>query len=395
MDAASQPAARRVETLHAVPSLTPAAESPRTLKVVVNYRLSEAGRKASLLNGGNGRARQSATLTVPVTRLHLVLVEPDGTARLKLRPQYRLNAEQRIVRVNLPPAYDQPPTLDDLLQDAARNHELERGFYAQHTTARVSRREQNQQWLDEVAGEFLADPTRRAVPHPAPTARLCQIATSRGSIAFHARHMTGLAAKVPLEAFRRYLNDLRIRNGRAELQRERDVQIDAERRQMMHEWIAAHGTSAQQERLAAGVLPKPEWVGLVADHTFAALQLMPVFEPAGPATLQAFLRQHAGYEAAVVASDGLRVVTRLLTDATAVQWAWMKWVRHVLPDAQVQLRTRQIAWKADARAPWYRAVTLLVTTRVGVLTLRREFVVPDTAPAGLERIKEEAGCPSA
>jgi len=60
MDAASQPAVRRVETLHAVPSLTPAAESPRTLKVVVNYRLSEAGRKASLLNGGNGRARQSA-----------------------------------------------------------------------------------------------------------------------------------------------------------------------------------------------------------------------------------------------------------------------------------------------------------------------------------------------
>ena len=38
MDAASQPAVRRVETLHAVPSLTPAAESPRTLKVVVNYQ---------------------------------------------------------------------------------------------------------------------------------------------------------------------------------------------------------------------------------------------------------------------------------------------------------------------------------------------------------------------
>ena len=36
MDAASQPAVRRVETLHAVPSLTPAAESTRTLKVVVN-----------------------------------------------------------------------------------------------------------------------------------------------------------------------------------------------------------------------------------------------------------------------------------------------------------------------------------------------------------------------
>ena len=44
------------QTLHAVE--TPkAVESTRTLSVTADYRLSEAGRKASLLSGGNGQSR--------------------------------------------------------------------------------------------------------------------------------------------------------------------------------------------------------------------------------------------------------------------------------------------------------------------------------------------------
>lgn len=362
---------------------------PRTLSVQVTYRLSEAGRKASLLSGGDGRARQSTTLRLPASRLHLVQVEPDGTARLKMRPQYRLNAEQHIVRVNLPPIYDHPPTLDELLQDAARNHELERGFYAQHSSRRITRREATQQWLDEIARDFLADPTQRAVPHPQPTPRFCQIATSRGSVAFHAHQMTGLPAKVPLEAFRRFHNDLRIRHGQADLQRERDVQVDAERRRAMADWIREHGTDAQRERLAAGVFPKAEWVALMADHVFAPLAEMPMFTPAGPADLQAFLRQRPGYESAVVTSSDFRVVTRPLTEARPVEWEWLQWIRRHLPAATLHLRARLLLWTKDPNAPWRRTVTVLVTTNVDTLSLRREFVVPQTAPRPVERTKED------
>ena len=57
-------------------------------------------------------------------------VDNNGVARLKLRPQFKLNTDQRIVKIKFPPVYDHPPTLDELFQDAARNHELERACRA-------------------------------------------------------------------------------------------------------------------------------------------------------------------------------------------------------------------------------------------------------------------------
>ena len=121
MDAALHTTRRIDSPLHAVPA---PADAAHALTVGAEYRLSETGRKVALLNGGDGRADQQMTLTLPATRLHLVRVSKDGVARLKLRPQYRLNGEQRIVRIKARPIYDHPPTIDELLQDAARNHEL-------------------------------------------------------------------------------------------------------------------------------------------------------------------------------------------------------------------------------------------------------------------------------
>ena len=113
MDANAHAAARRQDSsLHAVPA--PTGEASRTLSVTADYRLSETGRKASLLAGGNGRAEQRVRVDVPLTRLHLVHVDGNGVARLKLRPQFKLNPDQRIVRIKLAPVYDQPPTLEEL-----------------------------------------------------------------------------------------------------------------------------------------------------------------------------------------------------------------------------------------------------------------------------------------
>ena len=87
MDAIAQTATRRLDSsLHAVGTSAPAiaVESARTLSVTADYRLSEAGRKASLLSGGNGHAEQRVKIAVPLTRLHLVHVDNNGVARLKL-----------------------------------------------------------------------------------------------------------------------------------------------------------------------------------------------------------------------------------------------------------------------------------------------------------------------
>lgn len=385
MDAAMPNVSRAESTLHAVPS---SSEPQRTLKVRAEYRLDEAGRKASLLQGGSGQAHQRVVLTLPAARLHLVQVGKDGTARLKLRPQFRVNDEQRIVLVDARPSFDHVPTTDELLQEAARNHELERGFAGQRTTSRATRHEAFSQWLEETARQFLADPAARAIVHPAPTPRVCQLATSRGPVHIFANSGSSIVRQVPLEAFRRFQNDVRIRHGQAATQREHDVAVDAERRRLMAEWVATHGTPDQRERFAAGALPKAEWLAAVTDATFAPLAAMPTYDSNGARTLQDFLRQIPTHASVVVTHADYRVVTKPLTTATPTQWEWMQWARRLLPPANVHLRERELVWSGDSRAPRHRTITLLVTTKVGPLNLRREFTVPEAAPAATERTKE-------
>ena len=74
----SATARRSDATLHVLgPS---PGSSPQTVAVTAVFRLSQAGRKASLLIGGNGRRRQQIVLQIPVTRMHLVHVDDGGTA---------------------------------------------------------------------------------------------------------------------------------------------------------------------------------------------------------------------------------------------------------------------------------------------------------------------------
>jgi hypothetical protein len=392
MDATAHAATRRLDSsLHAVGSLSPAiaVESARTLSVTADYRLSEAGRKASLLTGGNGRAEQRVKVAVPLTRLHLVHVDNNGVARLKLRPQFRMSPDQRVIKIKLAPVYDHPPTIDELFQDAARNHELERTYHAQRTTAQTARRETLEGRRNEVALEFLGDPNRRAVVYPPPSKRRCQVMTDRGPIDFDAKRDMGVARQIPLEAFRRFENDVRIRHGQGADQRTRNLAKHAERQQMMREWIAVHGTHDQRQRLAAGVLPFKEFVDAITDVTFRPLSHLTLYPSDGAARVQELIRQHPGHADAIVTPNDLSVVTRLLPTASATQWSLVNEIRDLLPGAQVQLRERSIAWKQDPHAPKVRLVSALVTIRVGLVLLRREFHVPDSAPDVPARTQED------
>ena len=174
MDSASGSALRRPE-LVTDPASGPPPESARSLTVTAVYQLSEAGRKASLLAGGDGRAAQHITVQVPTSRLHLVSVDPQGVARLKLRPRYETDAEQRVVRVDDAPTYDVPPTIDELFREAARNHERERVYLAERTVTRAKKREADHERRLQVAQAFLADRTQRAMVHPAPSPKRCYV----------------------------------------------------------------------------------------------------------------------------------------------------------------------------------------------------------------------------
>src|SRR5262245_26565590 len=190
---------------------TPGPEVARTLAVTANFLLSEDGRKASLLAGGDGRALQQIALQGPANRLHLVSVDKQGVARLKLRPRFERDDERGIVRIDAAPLYDAPPTLDELYRAAAKNHELEAAYYAERAAQRSKRSEDDRARRERAAEAFLADKGQRAVAHPPPSPKQCYIITDGGRLLFDIAIDQGRAKDVPPEAHRRFRADLRTK----------------------------------------------------------------------------------------------------------------------------------------------------------------------------------------
>lgn len=200
METAARPMPFRPELVDATSSGSPAPTSARALVVTATYALSEAGRKASLLAGGDGHTVQQLNIHVPANRLHLVHVNGRGRAQLKLRPRFDVTAEQRLVRIDALPVYDHPPAADDLLRDAARNHQLEQAYHAERSATRAKRAEAERARRTELATAFLSDETQRAVVHPAPSPTRCYLATRFGQMRFDVATDEGPARDVPREA---------------------------------------------------------------------------------------------------------------------------------------------------------------------------------------------------
>src|SRR6185436_5414480 len=100
MDAAAAFPLHQVASRADASAMTTARDTNRTLTVTATYLLSEAGRKASLLAGSDGRALQELQIQVPAHRLHLVSVDIDGVARLKLRPRYQVDGVGAVTRID-------------------------------------------------------------------------------------------------------------------------------------------------------------------------------------------------------------------------------------------------------------------------------------------------------
>ena len=370
--------AARTETLRPelVTEHRAASQQPAALAVTVRFTLSEAGRKLSLLSGGNGRAVQEISLEVPANRLHLVRVSGSGVAQLKLRPKFELDGVQRVVRIDAAPIYDIPPTIDQLLKDATRNHELERTFLAERSLSRTARREHDREWRSEFAQEFLRDSERRAMVHPSPSSRRCFVQTDRGRVRFDITTDSGPAHDVPLEAYKRFTADLRKRRERTGQERTAQLALHEQKRQAVAQWVAVNGTEDQRARQIAGLLPMQEVIDAIADETFTALRDRSLYTHDGAEKLQRHLRQFPRYSSVVVSSDDLVAVGRASVTATREQWAFMEGIRALVPDAMVHLRRYDLSWARDSRAPKLMLFSVIVVKRIGVLSVRRELAAP-------------------
>lgn len=362
-------AASSVSGFHAIAGADPVAGLP----VTAVYKLSEEGRKASLLAGGSGQALQRVTVQVPANRMHLVTVDRKGIARLKLQPYYELDADQRIVRQDAALKFDAPPSLDDLFRVAARNHELGRAWVAERTALKMKRVESDREFRERVAQEFLADPAKRAVPHPIPTVKRCALTSERGALVFDTEMDQGRAREVPAEAHRRLRADERHAAAKRVHSREVDLALHQEKLRFIADWVEQHGTADQRVRHTAGVLPIREVVAALEAEAFAPVGAKALYERDGAAQVQTHLRQFPGYADVVVGRGDFTLFNTAAVKATAAQWALVQEIREALPSATVSLLEHRLRWKGDANAPVLRLYRVLATIAVGPFILRREL----------------------
>jgi hypothetical protein len=389
MDTVPPFAQRRPESVGAIATAT--VEPSRTLAVTATYLLSEDGRKASLLAGGDGRAVQELTVEVPTNRLHLVNVDANGIARLKLRPRYQLDDELRVVRIDALPEYDAPPNLEDLFRDAARNHQLERTYESEHRSARMKRREADGERRAQRAQAFLDDSTRRALVHPPPTPKRCYVGTEHGRVLFDVHRDVGPARDVPLEAHRRFRADLRARRDENLRHRAEQLAFHEEKKRCIADWIPTHGTPDQQARHAAGVLPMEEAIEAITDEAFAAIADRPRYQHDGVERVQRQLRQSHQHPDAVVTRADLEVTSAHAKVMTAAQWALVQDIQRSLPEATVTVRIHKLAWTRDPQASTLTLYGVLVTAKVGPFTVRREYAAPGNSLEQGEPPRFDAG----
>ncbi len=357
---------------HHSPDSLRAVPSAQSLTASAVYHLSESGRKASLLAGGDGKGIQRLTVQVPATRLHLVSVGLGGQARLKLQPRFE-RIDGQVVRHDSPPVYDAPPTLDHLFDEAAKNHQLAHEF----RSARVDSRESYRDRRAQVARDFLGDPSQRAMVRPVPTPRRCFMATSSGRVMFDAAIDVGPAGDVPREAYRRFRADRRARREEHIKRRSEDLALHEEKTRLVAEWVAAHGSEDQRGRHAAGLLPIEEVIDAFTDDAFASVADVARYPLDGAERLQAHLRSITGRTNIVVPPSELEIVGINAADASAAEWAVMQQLKSRLPDAEVTLREHRLSWRRDPALPSLSLHGVLVTRRAGPFVLRREFAVPE------------------
>jgi hypothetical protein len=355
---------------------TPSADAARTLSATATYLLSEEGRKASLLSGGDGRAVQQITLQVPANRLHLVSVDRQGVARLKLRPRFEMDVTG-IVRSDSAPMYDAPPTVDELYRAAAKNHELETAYHAQRTALRTKRADDDRARRQSVAEAFLADKGLRAASHPPPTPKTCYVTTDHGGVLFDVSVDQGLAKDVPPEAYLRFRADQRVYQEKVRQDQIAQAALHEEKKQFIAEWIAANGSEEEKARHAAGVLPMAEVVGRIADQVFAAVDTRPLYVHDGAERLQKFIQQVTGSTDVVVTQADVVARSAHAMMATAEEWAAIREIQEQLPQAHVVLRHHQLLSRRHQGFPSIVIIGALVTLKHGPFILRREYIVSD------------------
>ena len=360
---------------------TPGADAARTLTATASFLLSETGRKASLLSGGDGRSLQQITLQVPANRLHLVSVDRQGVARLKLQTAIRDGRDGHRAhrhRAGVRRAADGRRPVSRSRQESRTRGRLP---HPAERPLRTKRADDDRSRRQSVAEAFLADKGMRAASHPPPTPKTCYVITERGGVLFDVSIDQGLAKDVPPEAHRRFRADQQAYREQVRQDQIAQAALHEEKKQFIAEWISANGTEEEKARHASGVLPMAEAIARISDQVFAAVNTRPVYVHDGAQRLQTFIRQVTGSADVVVTPADVVARSAHAIMASAEEWAAIREIQERLPEAHAVLRHHLLLSRRHKGVPSIVIIGALVTLKHGPFVLRREYIVSDRQSA--------------
>ena len=270
---------------------------PGSLTVTAVYQLSEAGRKASLLAGGDGRAVQQLTRAgagQPPAPGHRR--SPRASPGSSSAHGSRWTPTSASSGSTTPRPTTSPPTRRGACSGRPRaTTNSSASTIAERTVTRAKKREADHERRAQVAQAFLADPSQRAMSTRHRRRSAATSSTEPGPRCSSTSRPTKASARdVPPEAHRRFRADLAAKHEQNLQERAAQLALHEEKKRFVAEWIAQHGTPDQQARQAAGVLPMEEAIEAITDQAFAAVADHPPYRADGAERLQAHLRAVPG-----------------------------------------------------------------------------------------------------
>lgn len=322
-------------------------------------------------------------ISVPAHEAELVHVDDHGRGTLALTPRYQRLAGRETHKIDTPPVYETPPTLDQLLADARAAANTRAAYYTQrwrerehadavrnaagrrsvkpvssparrHGSVAESRRARRGPGRDRWPGSIRADHHRRAPSTRGPSA------VDQSS---PARMDPGEIAS-PTEYAGWFQDEHAVR---------------WQREEFIHAWVEAHGTADQRAQCDAGRLPWYEVLRAVEVEAWAPIAPQALYTAIQLSDLQATFDRHPAWAQVQIGPTELRIDHADVEPASPRHAQFVANLTSCLPDATVTLRRDRASWTGDTTgtAPVFMHYAARVTRRVGPFSFKRLLAVPE------------------
>lgn len=327
------------------------------------YQLSEAGLRASLLTGGDGKRYQEVEGRISLADADALGIGLNGNGGLDKGYLEILSADLRYPssatfsglssQSFIPAVYDQPRRFDDLLIEAVElrgkrlavvealkeeREEIRRAVLSgsiEHNGMRVR--------VGEKVFDFDNDPEVRALYEERKRIRLEEEEKAR-------------AERLAEDELRR-----------------------AAKREQIAAWISNQGTESQKERYAAGLFPEEEAIKAMEEEAFAVISnqfepYMRITESDVRATCSIECGCHSGY-----ANCSISCESEILESVTDDEWRQIKLISRLKPDAALVALKLHVCncddSECDSEEGFVQRKSLYVKLQVGAFIFNRDYAV--------------------